>query len=99
VPGTTVEIKTFSGAAIGKVELRWSTECHTNWARVTSYNGTKELEAKVVRPGDGFLEQEHLTSGSIYTNMVYGQGLCAYAWGKVYGAPWDTGEATTPTVC
>ena len=38
---------------MGRVELRYSTNCHTNWARVISSIGSQGLLTYSYRPSDG----------------------------------------------
>jgi hypothetical protein len=56
------------------------------------------MEARVEYQS-GFSQSEHLNSPVIWTNMVNGQGICVRAWGKINGAPWDSGEAATNYAC
>jgi hypothetical protein len=37
------------GKAVGTIELRWSAQCRTNWARVTSAVGVQPLSVTVTR--------------------------------------------------
>lgn len=40
---TSADIKNGSGQTIGRVDLRWSPSCQTNWGRVVSYVGSANL--------------------------------------------------------
>lgn len=40
---TSADIKSSNGQTIGRVDLRWSPGCRTNWGRVTSYVGSSNL--------------------------------------------------------
>ncbi len=86
---------------VGKVELRWSESCGTNWAKVTASSGIpyRRLVANVHRHSDGRTITEDLTGyASIYTNMVYARGICAHASGRIDYAQ-EFGEGATASAC
>lgn len=81
-----------SGQSIGKIELRWSPTCQTNWARVTSFIGSAPLGASVEREAgvDGPFAEEcvptcdtFVTATSAFTDMVWAPDVAASATGAV----------------
>jgi hypothetical protein len=75
-----------SGRLIGRVYLRYSPSCGTNWAKVERYDGitSEPLTARIVRPSDGYSNTFSMRgSSSIYGNMAYAPNTCTYAWGEV----------------
>jgi hypothetical protein len=79
------------GATIGRVELRYSTTCHTNWARVDSYIGSRWMEAFAYRPAD---RVSTLGAGGdpgpwngtqVYSDQLYGYNTVVCAYGTLYG--------------
>ncbi len=59
----------------GRVELRWSPVCQTNWARVTSTIGATCLYGAVQRQSDGATASYSLCgTTSLYTDMLYSPG-------------------------
>lgn len=82
----TAQIKDGSGKVIGKVELRYSPSCATNWCRVTSLIGAASLAGSVKRQSDGVTCKYKLDNTTlIYTDMVYAKDLKAQACGSVNG--------------
>jgi hypothetical protein len=94
-------ITSISGQAIGKVELRYSSACGTNWSRVTSYIGSTSLLAWSTRSFDGVTtyggpggDPGPYYGTSAYSDQLYGNGytVCAYGalpdpnnWGNYAG--------------
>ncbi len=82
----TAEIKDDSGKVIGKVELRYSPRCKTNWCRVTSLIGAASLAGNVKRQSDNFTCEYKLDNTTLmYTNMVTAPHVKAQAYGNVNG--------------
>lgn len=90
---TTVESATVknSNATFGTIELRYSTRCHTAWARLT-LNHTQQAcgnatagydcaHAYVIRNNDGRTYSCTISKGQTqcYTPMVYDKGLTSFA--------------------
>jgi surface antigen len=73
----------------GKVELRWSAKCGTNWAKVTATNATATVSAEVKRStiSSGIKSSQ----GNVYSNMLYGRDVQICATGTIGTA--------TGTVC
>lgn len=74
------------GQLIGRVYLRYSPSCGTNWAKVERYDGitSESLTARIVRPSDGYNNWfSMIGTSSIYGDMAYARNTCAYAWGEV----------------
>jgi len=105
---TTVESATVknANATFGTIELRYSTACHTAWARLTlnytqSACGTASAgydcaHAYVVRNNDGRTYSCTISKGQTqcYTPMVYDKGLTSYAQASIDSA---AGSASTRT--
>jgi Protein of unknown function (DUF2690) len=88
------------GRTIGRVDLRWSNACLTNWARTVSFGSIEsdgDPEAQVVRDTDGkrFASNFGAPGSTVWTAMVYGNHICVHAEGQIDLA----GFATTPDVC
>ena len=66
----------------GKVELRWSNNCKTNWTRVTPNYASYSTYAKIRRTSD---QRSYTTSGTgtRSTAMVYAPSTVACASGKI----------------
>jgi hypothetical protein len=76
----TAKIKDASGKVIGTVDLRWSTECKTNWGKLTAEPGVKTPSGVEVWLQDsvGRRIPDTVNSGngpSIYGNMFYAPNL------------------------
>jgi Protein of unknown function (DUF2690) len=74
------------GTLIGRVSLRYSSHCGTNWAKVERYDGVTggTMTARIVRPSDGFSNSFAMSGAtSIYGNMAYAPNTCTFAWGEV----------------
>jgi uncharacterized membrane protein len=65
---------------VGFLELRWSDRCQTNWARLTTYQGSYLQWLRIRQEPDGTgYSQEYKTSGytgntgvgTFWTNMIY----------------------------
>ena len=79
--GTTVNYKNITG---GKIELRWSNRCKTNWTRVIPTKPSASTSAKIVRNNDG-RTYYYNGSGTIYTPMVYAPSTTSCASGSISG--------------
>ena len=79
--GTTVNYKNITG---GKIELRWSNRCKTNWTRVIPTKSSASTSAKIVRNSDG-RTYSYNGSGTIYTPMVYAPSTTSCASGSISG--------------
>lgn len=68
----------------GKVELRWSNSCKTNWARVIPNSSSYSTYGKIRRTSDG---RTYSTSGTgaRFTAMVYAPSVQACASGTING--------------
>lgn len=77
--GSTVQYKYVTG---GKIELRWSNRCKTNWTRVTPNSISANTTAKVVRSSDG-RTYSYSGNGTIYTPMVYAPSTTVCASGTI----------------
>jgi hypothetical protein len=96
----TAPIKAGDGTVLGRVDLRWSNACHTNWARTVSYGSIESYGAPVAyvtRTSDNkqYSSNYGAPGGTVWTPMVYGQALCVYATGGIDLA----GFADTSQVC
>ncbi len=80
--GYTVSTASF---AQGKVELRYSPTCKSNWAKVTNFTGNGYTFAQIMRE-DGKSYSYDSYSSTVYTNMVYSPVLKAKASGKACGS-------------
>jgi Protein of unknown function (DUF2690) len=71
---------------IGRVDLRYSPTCGTNWARTTSYIGAETLDAVVTRDDQGIHYNEYLNNvTNVYTDMIYAPTpACAQGGGIIY---------------
>jgi len=86
---------------IGKVELRYSRVCGTNWARVERYDGdtVDETVASIIRETDGKEYDAHKTGETrAWSPMVFGQRLCTHALGLV-DESFTSGSARTNSRC
>jgi hypothetical protein len=101
----TAAITNSSGNVIGRVDLRWSNSCETNWTRTVSYIGGQQLVAQSIALSDQYSTYEDLIGVStIWTNMIYGLDECVYGEGEIWvpsGFGWwdEAGAATTASVC
>lgn len=70
---------------LGRVDMRWSNACHTNWARTVSFVNPGEPDAVIFRPGDGAHKDSGFgpDGGTVWSPMLYGQGMCTYAQGQI----------------
>jgi len=68
----------------GKVELRWSNTCKTNWTRVVPNSSSYSTSGKIRRTSDG---RSYTTSGTgtRFTEMVYAPTVQACASGSIKG--------------
>jgi hypothetical protein len=76
----------YTGKIIGSVELRWSTKCKTNWARVSRTDGASAeyMTATSSRSVNRISTSEHLRGyNSIWSNQVYGNGYVVCATGNI----------------
>ncbi|HWJ62357.1 MAG TPA: DUF2690 domain-containing protein [Acidimicrobiales bacterium] len=81
---STAVIDSRNGANVGTVELRWSTACKTNWARVTRTDGQNALWSNVTVTRASTSDTTTFSAqgySSIYSDQLYGQGyvVCASA--------------------
>ncbi len=67
----------------GKIELRWSNSCKTNWTRVKA-DHSYSTEAYLWRSSDRLFQTTYGT-GTIWTPMLYAPNITACASGKVKG--------------
>ncbi|MER5664741.1 DUF2690 domain-containing protein [Streptomyces mirabilis] len=100
-------VKASSGATFGTIELRYSTSCHTAWARLTldytqsacgnAAAGYDCAHAYIVRNDDGRRYSCTINKGETqcYTPMVYDKGMTSYAQAGIDSA---VGSSTTRTV-
>jgi len=79
--GKTVSSKYTS---YGKVELRWSNACKTNWTRVRAYSSRYNTSAYLWRSSDR-KQQIKYGKGTIWTPMFYAPNIKACAYGIVKG--------------
>jgi hypothetical protein len=68
----------------GKVELRWSNSCKTNWTRIVPNSSKYSTYGKIRRATDG-KNYSKSGAGSIWTPMVYAPTERACASGKING--------------
>ncbi|GCE31364.1 hypothetical protein KDA_68480 [Dictyobacter alpinus] len=66
----------YYGGNWGLLELRWSPTCGTNWTRITSYQGTRQLYAIIEHPAGQDGGYAYYTSGNVvatqtWSKMVY----------------------------
>lgn len=101
----TRNIVSVSGQVIGRVELRYSSVCGTNWGRTTSTIGTRPLLTWVVRQADGVTtyggpggDPGPYTATSAFSDQVYGNGYVVCAWGALPD-PWNGGNYTGTNYC
>ncbi len=79
--GKTVAYKNTS---YGKVELRWSNNCKTNWTRVKPYRSSYNTTAYLWRSSDR--KMFNISGrGTIWTPMLYSPNITACAYGVVNG--------------
>ncbi len=83
VTGGTADIKDNNGAVIGRVELRYSKTCQSNWSRVTSNIGAASLSGTINREGGGSYSAKFDNVPSMYTDMVHAPDNKAQACGSV----------------
>lgn len=85
------------GHYLGTIQLRWSGRCGTNWATAVANGGTAYMDPVVVRQSDGkwcgatasgCYSNPYFNSSQVYTNQLYGAGVCVYAEGWIW-SPWD----------
>ncbi|MGH3175505.1 MAG: DUF2690 domain-containing protein [Streptosporangiaceae bacterium] len=76
----------YLGTVIGRVDLRYSPVCETNWTRTISYIGPQSLDAVVTEEDIGYHLNEYLdTVTSVYTDMIYAPSpTCAQGFGIIY---------------
>ncbi len=79
---------TFNGQTFGRIELRWSPSCGTNWGRASFYDGNPNGEHLPiwisVQYSDGsqvkVVTFQYNGSGSpVWGNMLYAPGVCTTA--------------------
>jgi hypothetical protein len=82
----TDDIYDNNGAVIGRVDLRYSPTCETNWTRTISYIGPQTLDAVVTRDDIGYHLNEYLDNvTNVYTDMIYAPSpICAQGLGIIY---------------
>lgn len=85
VTGGSADIKDRNGVVIGKVELRYSNTCQSNWCRVQSLIGAASLSGTINREGGGSSSAKFDNVSSMYTDMVYAPEKKAQACGSVNG--------------
>jgi hypothetical protein len=68
----------------GKIELRWSNSCKTNWARVVPSNSSAKTSVTVRRESDG-KTYSYSGTGQVYSPMVLGAGVKVCASGTISG--------------
>ena len=75
----SVNLKNTAGTVIGRLELRYSNVCRTNWARVDSYVGNQNLYAYAQRQVD-FVTTKGADGdpGPWYTSVAYSDQLYGY---------------------
>jgi hypothetical protein len=68
----------------GKIELRWSSACKTNWTRVVPNSSSYSTSGKIRRTSD---QRSYTTSGTgtRFTEMVYAPNVQACASGSIKG--------------
>ena len=83
-------ITSVTGQVIGRVELRYSSACGTNWSRVVSTIGSRPLLAWVVRQVDGVStaggpggDPGPYSGTSAFSDQLYGNGYVVCAWGAL----------------
>jgi Protein of unknown function (DUF2690) len=76
----------YFGTVIGRVDLRYSPTCETNWTRVISYIGPQYLDAVVTEEDIGYHLNENLDNvTNVYTDMIYAPSpICAQGGGIIY---------------
>ncbi|RKZ50484.1 MAG: hypothetical protein DRR16_09835 [Candidatus Parabeggiatoa sp. nov. 3] len=79
--GKTVAYKSIS---YGKIELRWSNSCKTNWTRVKANRSSYYTEAYLWRSSDSKYQTKS-GKGTIWTPMFYAPNITACASGVVKG--------------
>lgn len=91
----TVETQyiTFNGQQIGKVELRWSPTCQTNWTRVTKLGGFYTYVYGTLQTTNGSVLTSYGAYGSqVYTNQWYAPNLLVQACGVLANGPNQDGR-------
>jgi Protein of unknown function (DUF2690) len=75
-----------SGVVIGRVDLRYSPTCGTNWTRTISYIGPETIDAVITRDDIGEHFDEYLDNvTNVYTDMIYAPSpICAQGGGIIY---------------
>ncbi len=68
----------------GKVELRWSNSCKTNWARVKANSSSYSTEVYLWRSSDRKYQTKS-GKGTIWTPMFYAPNVTACAYGVIKG--------------
>jgi hypothetical protein len=70
---------------LGRVDMRWSNSCHTNWARTVSYVNPGEPFAEINRTSDGAVKDSQFGAdgGTVWSPLLYGQGKCTWAYGQI----------------
>lgn len=76
------------GVAIGRVDLRYSPACETNWTRTISYIGPETIDAVITRDDIKEHFDEYLENvTNVFTDMVYAPSpVCAQGLGIIYVA-------------
>ena len=73
-----------TSTSYGKVELRWSDSCQTNWTRVIPNRSSYPTYAYLWRSSDG-KQLSKSGYGTIWTPMLYASNIKACAQGYIYG--------------
>ena len=78
---------------LGRIDMMYSPSCGTNWGQTTRYVGTDRMDAGIERvyPSKDLYESNGSNPPKNWSTMVYGKGLCTYAWGEIdTGRDWGT---------
>lgn len=82
-------IPMYGSGTVGTLELRYSSQCGTNWGRVTTSGGAVRLiQVNAVRQSDGYTQYESGYYATAWTNMVYGYNLTVCVDADMYGPGW-----------
>lgn len=83
-------IVSVTGQVIGRVELRYSSACGTNWSRTVSTIGSRPLLTWVVHQVDSATtyggpggDPGPYTGTSAFSDQLYGNGYVVCAWGAL----------------
>lgn len=82
---------------VGLLELRYSPTCGTNWGRVTSYIGSKNMFTDVTRQTDGRRFADVGVYTVVWSRMVYAYNITACATGDMQLS--STTWTNMPRVC